>query len=72
MVDILQSIVGRPRGVRLQALEQNTLIPRDVDDVNALDTRIFDLLDGGIGERLILASQNRLRVEIDDIVFEDF
>jgi len=70
VVDVVERLLLGARGVGGQGLEQQALVPRDVDDVDRGEPGLRHLLEERLREGLVAAREDGLRVDVDDIVLE--
>ena len=69
-VDVFEGLglaVGR---VDEEGLQEDALVPGDVDDVDVREAGLRHLAQHGLGDGLVAAREDGLRVDVDDVVLE--
>ena len=70
LVKVLQRVVLCAGRVLLDALEEQALIPTDVDNFDVVIAGCAHLFDQFLGQRIVAPRQNALRLGVNDIVFD--
>ncbi len=71
MVDIPERVIRVVGFISLDACQEQSLVHGYIDELNGLESGIANLFDKRFRKRLVFSGQDRLGIEVNQVVFQD-